>query len=280
MDVYGQYHSGHVNGDFLEIPYARQVGGYAPLEVPTQDWVDADRWNDIMNGIRWAFMPGGVTPAAGLSQGAPNIGSTISSSPQPQPVSANDISSAETFVLPESGEQPVDEGQSSDGYNHEDENNAIAEALDGGVSLSDFMRDNPGLPALEYVQYMAQHSDEWAEKLVDYYLEKDSLYEANAYTASREDTAYQRLVQDLKKAGLNPAMMYGSSASPSSASSAGYLRLSEGANQRGINSYAKLKDLMLSYMLYALQKGLGIANTVNSFLDTLIPGINISKIFK
>lgn len=42
----------------------------------------------------------------------------------------------------------------------------------------------------------------------------------NEYTAGREDTQFQRLVEDLKKAGLNPAMLFGHGAQPASSPSA------------------------------------------------------------
>lgn len=42
----------------------------------------------------------------------------------------------------------------------------------------------------------------------------------NEYTAEREDTQFQRLVEDLKKAGLNPAMLFGHGAQPASSPSA------------------------------------------------------------
>lgn len=42
----------------------------------------------------------------------------------------------------------------------------------------------------------------------------------NEYTAGREDSQYQRLVEDLRKAGLNPAMLFGHGAQPASSASA------------------------------------------------------------
>lgn len=59
----------------------------------------------------------------------------------------------------------------------------------------------------------------------------------NEWTAQREDTQYQRLVHDLLKAGLNPAMLFGKSAQPVSSASAG----DNGASVAG--SFSNLLEL-------------------------------------
>lgn len=143
---------------------------------------------------------------------------------------------------------------------------AIVNGILGGtgadVSLSQYMSDHPGATPEEYFQYMSEHSDEWAEKYLDYMLEKQSLDEQNKYTANREDTAYQRLVADLKAAGLNPAMMYGSSASPSASNSLGYLKQNEGATSRSISSFTKLKNLILGFLSYELYRKLDTVDSI------------------
>ena len=68
------------------------------------------------------------------------------------------------------------------------------------ASLSDYMKNHPGASYEDYLKWMAYHSDEWAEKYLDYLTEKGEIDKQNQYTASREDTAYQRLMTDLKKA--------------------------------------------------------------------------------
>lgn len=146
-----------------------------------------------------------------------------------------------------------------------------------GASLADFIRLNPGLNSEDYLKWMASHNEEWAEKYVDYLVEKGSIDEQNAYTANREDTAYQRLVSDLQKAGLNPAMMYGSSASISASGSQGYVKMSEGANSRAIGNYSKLKKLVLSYLAYQLESSLGTANSIFKGINSI--GSIIKAIF-
>lgn len=146
----------------------------------------------------------------------------------------------------------------------------FADAMKGSPSLAQYIQENPDLNPEDYFKFMANNSDEWAEKWIDYVLEKQSIDEQNQYLASREDTAYQRLVSDLKKAGLNPAMMYGSSASPQGGSSVGVVKASEGANSRSIGNYDKLKKLILGYMLMQLNASLGLTNMTGKSLISLI----------
>lgn len=136
-------------------------------------------------------------------------------------------------------------------------------------TLSQYMSEHPEATYEDILKYMSTQSEEWAEKYLDYLTERGEIDRANEYTASREDTAYQRLVEDLKKAGLNPAMMYGSSASISAGGSAGYSRMSEGANSREVSNRNKIQKLILAYMMYELQKTLGTANTVAKYIGAI-----------
>lgn len=129
-------------------------------------------------------------------------------------------------------------------------------------SPAEYMQNHPGMSYEEYLAEFAKHSDEWAEKYLDYLTNKGELDRANEYTANREDTAYQRLINDLKAAGLNPALLYGSTASISPGGSQSYFKASEGANSRSISNQKKIADLLLAYLMYELKKSLGTANTV------------------
>ena len=127
-----------------------------------------------------------------------------------------------------------------------------AQSAEPEPTLSQYMSENPDLGYEDYLKFMSQHSEEWAEKYLDYLTERGELDRANEYTASREDTAYQRLVEDLRRAGINPAMMYGSSASISPGGSQGYVKMTEGANSRAVGNYKKIQDILLKYMMYEL----------------------------
>lgn len=136
-------------------------------------------------------------------------------------------------------------------------------------TLSEVLSNHPDWSYEQILAYMAKHSEEWAEKYLDYLTEKGELTQANEYTANREDTAYQRLVADLRQAGLNPAMMYGGSANISAGGSQGYIKMTEGANSRQVNNYSKVQQLLLAYMTYQMKMMFGSIKSVNDFGRTL-----------
>lgn len=60
-----------------------------------------------------------------------------------------------------------------------------------------------------------------ADKLIGYLMSEESAQTARDWTASREDTQYQRLVDDLKSAGINPYAILATAGSPVSSGSNG-----------------------------------------------------------
>ena len=73
-----------------------------------------------------------------------------------------------------------------------------------------------------YLEYLVSKGDSAAaDKLFSYLMSEQSAQTARDWTANREDTQYQRLVDDLKAAGINPYAMLASAGSPVSSSSGG-----------------------------------------------------------
>lgn len=95
--------------------------------------------------------------------------------------------------------------------------------------------------------------------------------EMNAYTAGREDTYYQRMVKDMQSAGLNPAMMYGGSASGAgvnaSASSNGGLSMSELIQLATLPKQLKMLDAQIDNT--KSDTSLKDANAANTIQRTL-----------
>lgn len=74
-----------------------------------------------------------------------------------------------------------------------------------------------------YLQYKAFNgTDSDYDRFMNFLINNYSVDKANAWTAQREDTQYQRLVADLKAAGINPYVLLQSGGSPVSSSSATY----------------------------------------------------------
>lgn len=94
------------------------------------------------------------------------------------------------------------------------------EKLSSYGSLSDYSNWNGDW--LGYLQYMAGQGDEVSQdRLFNYLMSENSNQTARNWTAQREDTQYQRLVSDLKAAGINPYALITGNVSPISSSSGG-----------------------------------------------------------
>lgn len=85
--------------------------------------------------------------------------------------------------------------------------------------LSDYIDESNWLGKL---QKMAASGDEAAlDRLFNYFASESSANIAREWTAGREDNQYQRLVADLKAAGINPYALLQNGATPISSSSSG-----------------------------------------------------------
>lgn len=90
-------------------------------------------------------------------------------------------------------------------------------ANSGKKSYSDYNGD-----WMAYLTDLANSGDQAAiDRLMNYFMTEQSNLTARNWTASREDTAYQRLVADMKAAGLNPYAFATMGSSPISSSSNG-----------------------------------------------------------
>lgn len=75
---------------------------------------------------------------------------------------------------------------------------------------------------LGWLRRRAEAGDEAAlDKLFSYYMSEGSAETARNWSASREDTGYQRLVADMKAAGFNPYALLAQQGSPIASSSDG-----------------------------------------------------------
>lgn len=126
--------------------------------------------------------------------------------------------------------------------------------------LSGLTEDN----ILDYLKKTAASDSVSRDKLISYYLNTLAQNSANAYNAQREDTYYQRMVQDLRKAGISPYALSPSGSPISQAtaisqSSESYTSQAETAKQLA-QAQAKAEQQM------AMQ-GLG---TMASFIGTIL----------
>lgn len=100
---------------------------------------------------------------------------------------------------------------------------------------------------LDSLTRKAQSGDTAAyEKLIDYYMTRDSEKTARDWTASREDTQYQRLIADLDKAGISPYILSGATPGVSSSVGKSYSgsQMTSSENNRKTTDAANLKGLL------------------------------------
>lgn len=84
-------------------------------------------------------------------------------------------------------ESQYDDGQPNPTTGYERDETSVQDNVSAGASLAEYLQQHPGASYMDALKYMAQYSDEWAEKYIDYIAEQEGLDRANAYTAERED---------------------------------------------------------------------------------------------
>lgn len=112
---------------------------------------------------------------------------------------------------------------------------------------------------MAYLQYMADHGDQSAlDKLLNYLMSERSATIARDWTARREDSAYQRLVADMKAAGINPYALLQNVGSPIASSSSGHSYSGSGLSSYDIQN----KKIEQNWLKIALSSMLPIIGAV------------------
>ena len=74
---------------------------------------------------------------------------------------------------------------------------------------------------MSYADYLSSKNPGLADKWAEWYLQEQSNTTARQWTASREDSQYQRFAADARKAGFNPVALLNLGGQPVSSSSSG-----------------------------------------------------------
>lgn len=86
------------------------------------------------------------------------------------------------------------------------------------------------------IQNLAKTDPAYLEKLVNYFMTEESNKTAREWTAQREDSTYQRLMKDLKKAGISPYVLTGATPAVSSSSGKSYTSTEAVTRENSIRS--------------------------------------------
>ena len=128
---------------------------------------------------------------------------------------------------------------------------------------------------LDYLKSQAEKGDAWAlDKYYNYYLSEMSANSARKWTAEREDTAYQRLKQDLIKAGLNPAILAQTNAGPITSASSG----NNYQGSTATSAYKTDQDNSMKWKIADMNAAVKVAvagmNNITGIMTTFINGIS------
>lgn len=74
---------------------------------------------------------------------------------------------------------------------------------------------------LDYAEYLSSKNPALADRWAEWFLQEKSNATARQWTASREDSQFQRFAEDARKAGFNPVALMNLGGQPVSSSSSG-----------------------------------------------------------
>lgn len=133
--------------------------------------------------------------------------------------------------------------------------------------------DNPyQFGSMEWLKYAGEHGNEAAiDMYYNYMMSEKSATTAREWTAQREDSQYQRMVSDLRNAGINPYFAL-SGGSPASSATQGVNYQGGQYTSRGSNVRSNDTDLVKA----GINAGTDIFSTIMQFLGTII-GRKIGK---
>lgn len=123
--------------------------------------------------------------------------------------------------------------------------------------------------SMQWLTYEASKGNEAAiDMLYNYKFSEESANNARAWTASREDTQYQRLVKDLHSVGVNPYFAL-SGASPVSSSTQGVNYQGQQFTSRG----STLKNIDSRELINAINAGVNAGNSILNLIGKIVSAV-------
>lgn len=131
--------------------------------------------------------------------------------------------------------------------------------------------------SMDWLKFEAQNGNEAAvDRYYNYIMSEQSANTARQWTAKREDTAYQRMVSDLKSAGVNPYFAL-SGGSPISSATQGVNYQGGQYTSRGSNVRTSNLQEYLNSVNAGVDIGQSVLGLISSIISAVIRGKTSSK---